>query len=216
MSHQNTDEPMNKVVALNYEDETMADSKSTCQWSLLLTELGQGRAVDSGVSDAACRRMFATLFSHFAPRVKAYILRSGLVESVAEELMQETMLLMWRKAHLYNVAKAAASTWIFTLARNQSIDWMRKQKYPEYAFDDSYDLLPDDARSDAGEQLVISKHLKNLISDLPENQAQVIYMSFYEGRAHAEIAERLGIPLGSVKSRIRLACEKIKLAWRDV
>ena len=159
------------------------------------------------------KALYIQLFRHFAPKVKAYIIRLGLVETTAEELMQETMLSVWRKAYLYNADKAAASTWIFTLARNQSIDWMRKQKYPEYALE-AWHEEPDDEH-DVCEQVVTSDRMAKVIAKLPEDQAQVIYMSFYEGRSHSEISERLGVPLGSVKSRIRLASEKIKMMWRD-
>lgn len=159
------------------------------------------------------KALYIQLFRHFAPKVKAYIIRLGLVGTTAEELMQETMLSVWRKAYLYNADKAAASTWIFTLARNQSIDWMRKQKYPEYALE-AWHEEPDDEH-DVCEQVVTSDRMAKVIAKLPEDQAQVIYMSFYEGRSHSEISERLGVPLGSVKSRIRLASEKIKMMWRD-
>ena len=127
--------------------------------------------------------------------------------------MQETMLSVWRKAHMYCRSKASASTWIFTLARNQSIDWMRKQKYPEYSLEEWHEE-PDES-TDRGEHVVMSDRMIKSIEKLPENQAQVIYMSFFEGRSHSDISERLGIPLGSVKSRIRLASEKLKMMWRD-
>lgn len=164
-------------------------------------------------SDKKDKQLYIQLFRHFAPKVKAYIIRLGLVESTAEELMQETMLAVWRKAHLYNRSKAAASTWIFTLARNQSIDWMRKQKYPEYSLDEWVEEVDDSDHQ--GEQLVTSDRMEKAIAKLPENQAQVLYMSFFEGRSHSDISDRLGVPLGSVKSRIRLASEKLKMMWRD-
>ncbi len=126
--------------------------------------------------------------------------------------MQETMLAVWRKAHMYNRSKAAASTWIFTLARNLSIDWMRKQKYPEYGLEEWHEE-PDE--HNPGEEMVTSDRLNRAIAQLPEKQAQVIYMSFFEGRSHSDISDRLGVPLGSVKSRIRLASEKLKTIWRD-
>jgi len=82
------------------------------------------------------KSLYVQLYQHFAPKVKAYIIRLGMMEATAEELTQEAMLNMWRKSHLFQPGKSAASTWLFTLARNQSIDWMRKQKYPEYSWDD--------------------------------------------------------------------------------
>jgi RNA polymerase sigma-70 factor (ECF subfamily) len=91
---------------------------------------------------------------------------------------------------------------------------MRKQKYPEYSLDNMQDRLEEASDADIGEQTVQSERIAQAITQLPENQAQVIYMSFYEGRSHSEIADRLMVPLGSVKSRIRLAAEKLKLTLR--
>ncbi|WP_299179505.1 sigma-70 family RNA polymerase sigma factor [uncultured Neptuniibacter sp.] len=172
-------------------------------WSDLLVQLAERRD----------KQIYIAIFRHFAPKIKAYIARLGLVESTAEELMQETMLAVWRKAHMYNRSKAAASTWIYTLARNLSIDWMRKQKYPEYGLE-AWHEEPDEERN-SGEDEVTADRLQKAISQLPEKQAQVIYMSFFEGRSHTDISDRLGIPLGSVKSRLRLASEKLKMIWRD-
>ena len=160
------------------------------------------------------KSLYVQLYQHFAPKVKAYIIRLGVVEATAEELTQEAMLNMWRKSHLFQPGKSAASTWLFTLARNQSIDWMRKQKYPEYSWDDIQESSDDVSGVNTGEQAVQSERVALAISQLPENQAQVVYMSFYEGCSHSEIAERLNVPLGSVKSRIRLAAEKLKLTLR--
>lgn len=184
--------------------QSTTEATST-DWGAVLTRMSQQRD----------KALFAQLFQHFAPRVKAYILRQGLTESVAEELMQETLLNVWRKAHLYCAEKAAASTWIFTLARNASIDWMRKQKYPDYAFEDIEQHTLASEQSHEGEQWVERGRMAAMIESLPENQMQVIYLSFYEGRSHTDIAQRLGIPLGSVKSRLRLACRKIRAAWEQ-
>ena len=189
-------EDVEKVVA-------MPQPETTQDWSSLLMSLGETKD----------KALFVQLFKHFAPKIKAYIIRLGLVESTAEELMQETMASVWRKSHMYQKSKAAASTWIFTLARNQSIDWMRKQKYPEYSLDEWHEEA--DESQDTCADVVLSARMQASIDKLPELQAQAIYMSFYEGRSHSEIADRLGIPLGSVKSRIRLASEKLRVMWRD-
>lgn len=181
---------------------TMPQREKSQDWSDLLAQLAETKN----------KTLYIQLFKHFAPKVKAYIIRLGLVETTAEELMQETMLAVWRKAHMYNRSKAAASTWIFTLARNLSIDWMRKQKYPEYGLEEWHEE-PDE--QNPGEEMVTSDRLNKAIAQLPEKQAQVIYMSFFEGRSHSDISDRLGVPLGSVKSRIRLASEKLKTIWRD-
>lgn len=184
-----------KVVTIN------RDQSASREWTRLLAQFAETRD----------KAEYVQLFRHFAPKVKGYIVRLGLTDATAEELMQETMLAVWNKAHLYNPSKAAASTWIFTLARNQSIDWMRRQKYPEYELEDWH--MGED-EGDAGEQSVLSDRMAGAIKTLPENQAQVIHMSFFEGRSHQEIADRIGIPLGSVKSRLRLAADKLKTIWR--
>lgn len=184
-----------KVVAIN------RDQSASREWTRLLAQFAETRD----------KADYVRLFRHFAPKVKGYIVRLGLTDATADELMQETMLSVWNKAHLYNPSKAAASTWIFTLARNQSIDWMRRQKYPEYELEDWH--VGED-EGDAGEQSVLSDRMAEAIKTLPENQAQVIHMSFFEGRSHQEIADRIGIPLGSVKSRLRLAADKLKTIWR--
>lgn len=176
-------------------------SEPTCkEWSQMLASLAESRD----------KKLYAQLFHHFAPKVKAYIIRLGVNGAAAEELTQEVMLSVWRKAHMYHIEKAAASTWIFTLARNQSIDWMRKQKYPEYSLEEWSETAMEDGK---GEETVTSDRMIKAIETLPEKQAQVIYMSFFEGRSHGDIASRLDIPLGSVKSRIRLAAEKLKVIW---
>ena len=164
----------------------------------------------ASLAESRDKKLYAQLFHHFAPKVKAYIIRLGVNGAAAEELTQEVMLSVWRKAHMYHIEKAAASTWIFTLARNQSIDWMRKQKYPEYSLEEWSETAMEDGK---GEETVTSDRMIKAIETLPEKQAQVIYMSFFEGRSHGDIASRLDIPLGSVKSRIRLAAEKLKLIW---
>jgi RNA polymerase sigma-70 factor (ECF subfamily) len=186
-------------------EEAIERAVTATDWSELLSALAVKKDKAS----------YIFLYQHFAPKVKAYIVRLGLVETTAEELMQETMLSVWRKAHLYNATKAVASTWVFTLARNKSIDWMRKQKYPEYSLDDWQEEPDENIQNqiEGGEQMVTSDRMAKVISQLPEQQSQVIYMSFYEGRSHSEISNRLGIPLGSVKSRIRLASNKIKTIW---
>ena len=181
----------------------LAQQNTSQDWSDVLAELAETKD----------KTLFVELFKHFAPKVKAYIIRLGLIESSAEELMQETMAAVWRKSHLYNRSKAAASTWIFTLARYLSIDLMRKQKYPEYSLDEWHEEADDN--DDPCVDHVLSSRMGLSVNKLPEEQAQVIYMSFYEGRSHSDIANRLGIPLGSVKSRIRLASDKLRSMWRD-
>lgn len=198
--------PGDDVDNLAFLSKQHAEEFEHMSWTQLLAQLGVTKD----------RKVYIQLFRHFAPRVKAYIRRLGVLESVADELTQETMLSVWRKAHMFNPEKAAASTWIFTLARNQSIDWMRKQKYPEYSYEEVFHDAEESATEGTPDidQGLVTDRVMTAINTLPENQAQVLYMSFFEGRSHAEISSRLDIPLGSVKSRIRLACEKLKQHWR--
>jgi RNA polymerase sigma-70 factor (ECF subfamily) len=171
-------------------------------WSDLLASLSETRSkVD-----------FSRLYEHFAPRVKAYIIRFGMPVAAAEELTQESMLAVWRKAHLYTRSKASASTWIFTLARNQCIDRLRREKAVEYELPEE-EIDPDQRHY--GEHAVLEERMSGAISKLPEAQAQVLYLSYYEGKSHSEISEQLGIPLGSVKSRLRLAFSKLKAHWGE-
>lgn len=194
------DEPEGKKVTAA-ADLTQSKQKAEREnWTRTLASLAESRD----------KQVFAQLFTHFGPRVKAYIIRLGMPPATAEEVTQEAMLSVWRKAHMFNAAKASASTWIFTLARNLCIDRMRKEKTQEYELPD--DEVDPDTR-DYGEQAVLEAQMKTVIDTLPEAQAQVLFLSYYEGKSHSEIAEQLGIPLGSVKSRLRLAFSKLKTHW---
>lgn len=179
-----------------------ARTETSDDWGSLLAEMAE-------TSD---RKIFVRLFQHFAPLLKAYMMRLGLVESVVEELVQEALLTVWRKAKSYDPSRAAAGAWIYTVARNIAIDWMRKQKYPTYSLE-SWHEDDHQLEVDPGEKKILQERMAEAIKRLPEEQAQVIYMSFYEGRSHTEISGRLGIPLGSVKSRIRLAADKLRNYW---
>lgn len=153
---------------------------------------------------------FARLFAHFAPRLKAYAMRGGALPSAAEDIAQETMAAAWRKAHLYDPAKANAGTWLFAISRNLRIDRIRRERRPEPdpndpAFTPEPEVAPD---------LAVSKHqsaeaVKAALKDLPEVQREAVLLSFYEEEPHAAIATRLGLPLGTVKSRIRLALKRL-------
>lgn len=169
-------------------------------WSRQLVELAQTQN----------KTIYEELFTHFAPRLKSYAIRLGMKDSVAEEMAQEALLNVWRKAHMFNPTKAVASTWIFTLTRNLCIDRMRKEQYPMVELPEESE---DEASEGDGEHAVLARQVAHIITQLPEKQAEVIYRSFYQGLSHSEIAAELDIPLGSVKSRLRLAFQKLKLAW---
>jgi RNA polymerase sigma factor (sigma-70 family) len=159
------------------------------------------------------RAAFGALFNHFAPRVKAYLLRFGAASGTAEDLTQETMLAVWRKAALFDPGKADASTWIFTIARNLRISALRRERHPEIAEGDP--LLTPDPSPGSDERLAAAQAqalLHAALESLPKEQAEVIRLSFFAYKPHREIERELGIPLGTVKSRLRLAMRHIRLA----
>lgn len=164
----------------------------------------------SAVAEKRSREAFAGLFEHFAPRVKSFIMRAGAAPDVAEELAQETMLMVWRKAASFDASKAAVSTWVFTIARNKRIDRLRRENRPEI---DPEDLKLDSETPDPAAAVSALQNrsiLETAIKDLTEDQARVIRMAFYEDKSHSAIAEELGLPLGTVKSRIRLALGRLR------
>lgn len=160
---------------------------------------------------------YRQLFQSYAPRVKSYMMRQGADPNTAEELAQETLLMVWRKAALYSVEKGSATTWIFTIARNLRIDRLRRefpwQQLPEgHEETPSTEMPPDEAVSE-GER---KRKVLAALAALPENQREVVSLSYIEGLSHNEIAERLGLALGTVKSRMRLAYRKVRDAVEDL
>lgn len=157
------------------------------------------------------RRAFKRLFAHFAPRVKSYLRRLGAEDQQAEELAQEVMLTVWRRAQLYDRRQAGASTWIFTIARNKRIDAIRRDKRPELDPDDPA-IVPE-PETPADQQVEASQRqelLRSAVERLPEEQARLLRLSYFEDKSHSTIAEELDLPLGTVKSRLRLALSRLK------
>lgn len=159
------------------------------------------------------RAAFELLFRHFAPRVKTYCMRLGADASIAEEITQETMVSVWSNATQFDRRKANVSTWIFTIARNLSIDRFRKSRRPQFDPCDPA-FVPDDAeRPDAIlEQGENEERLRDILQTLSTAERDVLMLSFYRHFSHGEIAKQLDVPLGTVKSRTRLAFAKIRSA----
>lgn len=154
---------------------------------------------------------FAKLFAHYAPRIKSYLMRQGANNASAEELSQEAMMSVWRKADRFDPAKASAGTWIFTVARNLRIDALRKERRPNFDPNDpAFVPEPETAPDSAVEIGETQAQVKAAISQLPPEQAEVIKLSFYQDKPHGEIAEELNLPLGTVKSRLRLAMRRVR------
>lgn len=159
---------------------------------------------------------FKELFLKFGPRVKAMMMRQGADAETAEEIAQDTMMAVWRKAHLFVENKGSVSTWVFTIARNLRIDRLRRHVVwqdlePELEKLVSEEDLPDEALS----RNEIRERMSAALETLPPEQYEVVQLSFIEGLSHHEISERIKAPLGTVKSRIRLAYQKIRDAVGD-
>ena len=162
------------------------------------------------------QQAFAALFAHFAPRVKTYLMRLGSNAATADDLAQETLLMVWRKAAYFDPNKAGASTWVFTIARNLRIDVLRHERHPEIDADDPM-LKPDDGPQpdDSLANTQREQRIRAAMTTLSADQADVVRLSFFEDKPHREIEQDLGIPLGTVKSRLRLAMAKLRSVLGD-
>ncbi|MEM8987774.1 MAG: sigma-70 family RNA polymerase sigma factor [Pseudomonadota bacterium] len=162
------------------------------------------------------KTIFASLYEHFAPRVKAYMMRLGVEESAAEDLAQEALLRVWRKSALFDPQKSSASTWIFAIARNLRIDAIRKEKRPEIDPNDpALQPAPAPAADEEAIRIERDERIREAFNALPPAQEEVVSMYFFEDHPHSVIAEKLGLPLGTVKSRLRLAFSKVRSVLED-
>ena len=158
------------------------------------------------------RAAFAQLFAHYAPRLKAFLMRSGASASAAEDFAQDTMLTVWRRADLFDARRARAATWIFIIARNRRIDALRRdaRQAPQVDLDSAQ---PDPERPDeALEAAHNAERVRAALAALEPDQAAAIKLSFFGDRPHSEIAETLRLPLGTVKSRIRAGLTRLRSA----
>lgn len=161
------------------------------------------------VAESRDATAFARLFEHFAPRIKSFLMKSGADEAMAEECAQDVMATVWRKAGQFDPARAGVATWIFTIARNRRIDLLRRQRRPEP------EDLPwgPEAEPDQADTLALQQESARLgaaIANLPEKQRVLIERAYFGDLSHSEIAEVTGLPLGTIKSRIRMALEKLR------
>jgi RNA polymerase sigma-70 factor, ECF subfamily len=166
------------------------------------------------IAARADRAAFAALFRHFAPRVKAFIAKGGADSDTAQEVAQEAMIMVWRKAASFDRTRASAATWIYTIARNKRIDLLRKNARPAIETDDWLTIF---ATEDEGADTSIFAgqtydRMKELMDDLSDDQLIVIRKAFFEDKTHTDIAQELKLPLGTVKSRIRLALGRLREA----
>ncbi len=157
------------------------------------------------------REAFRALFAYFGPRVKTLMLKAGADQATADDLMQDVMMTVWRKVDLYEPHKGAVSTWIYTIARNARIDWHRRGRARPYDDLEGLELASEEADGETGAIAAQRSALvAAAIADLPDEQRRIIEYAFVEDLSQNEIADRLTIPLGTVKSRMRLAYAKLK------
>lgn len=199
------------VQLAGYSGVPVSVCKHTMTRSTSMTELLQ-RVAAGGDADA-----YLKLFQSYAPRVKSYMIRQGADAGTAEELAQETLLTVWRKAALYSGEKGSATTWIFTIARNLRIDRLRRevpwQELPGGHDEEASSDTPPDEQVSEKER---SARVQAALAELPPDQHEVVVLSYIEGLSHSEIADRLGVPLGTVKSRMRLAYQKVRESVEDL
>jgi RNA polymerase sigma-70 factor, ECF subfamily len=157
------------------------------------------------------RAAFATLFDAYAPKVKSFMMRKGASAEQAEDLVQETMIAVWSKAHMYVSDRGSVTTWVFTIARNLRIDKLRREKTSLYSDIDDYDAVSSDAQQDdALGRLQEDGLVAKALAQIPEEQRALLILSYVEDLPQSEIASRLQIPLGTVKSRMRLAYRRLR------
>ncbi|GHG03072.1 sigma-70 family RNA polymerase sigma factor [Thalassotalea marina] len=165
------------------------------------------------VAEQRDRQAFACLFKFFAPKILRIAQSKFNQEAQASEVVQETMSNVWRKAHLFDNAKGAATTWVYTVMRNVTFDMLRKVQ------SNREDTLSDDfwpiAESVVAEEDTFSDHLEkdkilSCIDELPENQQQVVKGFYFMEMSQEQLAKHLNLPLGTIKSRLRLALAKLR------
>ena len=182
-----------------------ASGKRDDEWSQALQLVAQSQDRDA----------FGRLFTHFAPLIKAFAINgSAMAAAHAEELVQEVMIKVWQKAAAFNPHKAAASTWIYTIARNCRTDMYRRlQKFDTPI--NAEDIWPEEQETEelfaAVQQKRDAVRIKEMLQELPHEQSQILTKVYMEGKSHSEVAGELDLPLGTVKSRVRLAMRKLQL-----
>lgn len=159
------------------------------------------------------RAAFATLFDHFGPRLNGFLMRQGCDAALAEEIVQDTFSTLWRKADLFDPAKSSVSTWLYRIARNRRIDLARRDRSDRIDPEDP--ILHPAAEADPDAMLDAQQReeaLRLALGSLPQEQLELVRLAFFEGLSHAQVAARTGLPLGTVKSRIRLAFTRLRRA----
>ncbi|WP_296479246.1 sigma-70 family RNA polymerase sigma factor [Roseinatronobacter sp.] len=179
--------------------QSAVDVQNGAKWVVLLEKVATEKDTDA----------FTEVFEHFAPRVKGFLMKSGADHALAEECAQDVMVTVWNKAAQFDPARASVATWIFTIARNRRIDMLRRDRRPE---PEELTWGPE-AEPDQLDVMTLQQESEQLISaiaSLPEKQRVMIERAYFGDLTHSEIADETGLPLGTIKSRIRLALERLR------
>ena len=159
---------------------------------------------------AGDRAAFATLFRRYAGRIRAFLVRSGIAPAEAEEGVQEVMLSVWRNAAGFDPARAGAATWLYAIARNRRVDMLRRRRPEPDPNDPLFRPDPDSDGASSAMAAARDDALRAALAALSPDQADVVRMAFYDGLTHAQIAAMTDLPLGTVKSRLRLAMQRLR------
>lgn len=180
-------------------------------------EAVDANALVAAIAERADRNAFTTLFETFAPRVKSFMMRRGLSAQAAEDIAQEALLAVWRKAAGFSVERGNAATWIFTIARNAAIDRQRRER--EVQMPEAREVEEVDSIASIETMIITSEQaacLRRALTALSPEQHLIVKLAFFEDQPHSDLALQLGIPLGTVKSRIRLAIARLRLLLDDL
>jgi len=200
---------MEAVVSTESNSDAKDSSTASASAQLRQRMVDNLMAIGSQQDEAA----FADVYGYYGGRVKSFLMGKGMAEQIAEELTQEIMLTVWRRAISYDPKKAAASTWIFTIARNRRIDHLRGNSRIEVELDDEMldiETTEEDTQAKYVSDAQDAVKLKDALAALPQEQQQVMHLSYFRGQSHGAIAAWLDLPIGTVKSRIRLAMQAMR------
>lgn len=183
----------------------------------MIAPTDEHRALIARVASDRDRDAFAALFNHFGPRIKAMMIKGGADHAVAEDMVQDVMMTVWRKVGLYAPERGTVGTWIFTIARNARIDRLRRNSSQPYQDIDDIDLVSGDPSAEdeafAGQR---AGRVNDALADLPDEQRRIIELAYIDDISQSDIAAKLSLPLGTVKSRMRLAYAKLRTVLEDV
>ncbi len=176
-----------------------------------MTSHAELAALVTAVAERRDREAFAQLFDHFAPRLIAYLQRLGTEATLAEELTQEVMVTLWRKAEQFDASRSSVPTWLYRIARNRRIDGLRRDRVDFFdPLDNAHDVGEDPETDRILDLNQREERLRHAMESLPPEQLSLVRLAFYDGLSHSEIAEKVNLPLGTVKSRIRLAFTRLR------